>query len=507
VNCNTGDSLGSQQTEADSREHILQALGKAATALRENLGESLASIQKFDTPVEQVTTPSLEALKAYSLGMKTRTEKGDAEALPLLRHAVELDPNFAMAHARVGIIYSNLGASDQAANYTTKAYELRERVSEREKFYIASHYHLVVTGDTEQAIQILELWKQTYPRDYLPYGLLADEHDTVMGQHDKALPEHQECLRLEPNDVLSYENLGFNYLALNRFDEAKAVVEQAQARQLDEPELHALLADLAFLRGDTTEMDRQFALAASQPAFENFAFASQADVQASSGRLSKARELFRRAVESAQRNSLKEQAANWQAAGALREAYFENRERARQEAAAALAITSARNVQPQAALALAWAGDATRAQAVSADLAKRYPKNILISSYYVPTIRAVVELNRGNAAAALDLLKETIPYEAQYCMDAVYARGQAYVASHQGTAAAAEFQKMLDHRGLMNVCPLASLAHLGLGRARTLSGDTAGARTAYQDFFALWKDADPDIPILKEAKAEYAKLQ
>jgi eukaryotic-like serine/threonine-protein kinase len=507
VNCNTGDSLGSQQTEADSREHILQALGKAATALRENLGESLASIQKFDTPVEQVTTPSLEALKAYSLGMKTRTEKGDAEALPLLRHAVELDPNFAMAHARVGIIYSNLGASDQAANYTTKAYELRERVSEREKFYIASHYHLVVTGDTEQAIQILELWKQTYPRDYLPYGLLADEHDTVMGQHDKALPEHQECLRLEPNDVLSYENLGFNYLALNRFDEAKAVVEQAQARQLDEPELHALLADLAFLRGDTTEMDRQFALAASQPAFENFAFASQADVQASSGRLSKARELFRRAVESAQRNSLKEQAANWQAAGALREAYFENRERARQEAAAALAITSARNVQPQAALALAWAGDATRAQAVSADLAKRYPKNILISSYYVPTIRAVVELNRGNAAAALDLLKETILYEAQYCMDAVYARGQAYVASHQGTAAAAEFQKMLDHRGLMNVCPLASLAHLGLGRARTLSGDTAGARTAYQDFFALWKDADPDIPILKQAKAEYAKLQ
>ena len=507
VNCNTSDSLGSQQTEADSREHVLQALGKAATAVRENLGESLASIQKFDTPVEQVTTPSLEALKAYSLGMKTRAEKGDAEALPLLRHAVELDPNFAMAHARVGIIYSNLGESDQAANYTTKAYELRERVSEREKFYIASHYHQVVTGDTEQVIQVLELWKQTYPRDYLPYSLLAFEHDNNTGQHDKALAENQESLRLEPNNVLSYENLGFNYLTLNRFDEAKAVAEQAQTRQLDEPFMHILLADLAFLRGDSAEMDRQFAVVASQPATENQSFAFQADVQASVGRLSKTRELFQRAVESAQRNSLKEQTANWQAAGALLEAYFGNRDRARQEAAAALAITSTRNVQPQAALAFAWAGDATRAQAVVADLAKRYPKNILISSYFVPTIRAVVELNRGNASAALDLLKETIPYEAQYCMDAAYARGQAYLASRQGTAAAAEFQKMLDHRGLMNLCPQMTLAHLGLAGARALSGDTAGSRTAYQDFFGLWKDADPDIPILKEAKAEYAKLQ
>jgi tetratricopeptide (TPR) repeat protein len=328
-----------------------------------------------------------------------------------------------------------------------------------------------------------------------------------MGQHDKALPENQEALRLDPNNVLGYENLGFNYLALNRFDEARAVIEQGQARQLDEPVLHVLLAQLAFLRGDTTEMERQFALGASQPATENLSFASQADVQASSGRLSKARELFRRAVESAQRNSMKEPSATWQAVGALREAYFGNRDRARQEAAAALAITSTRNVQPQAALALAWASDATRAQAIAADLAKRYPKNIPISSYYVPTIRAVVELNRGNAGGALDLLQVTTPYEAQYCMDAVYARGQAYLASRQGTAAAAEFQKMLDHSGLVGLCPQMSLAHLGLGRARALSGDTAGARTAYQDFFGLWKDAEPDIPILRDAKTEYAKLQ
>jgi len=506
VNCGTGDSLGSQQTEADSREHVLQALGKAATALRENLGESLVSIQKFDAPVEQVTTPSLEALKAYSLGMKTRSEKGDSDALPLFRHAVELDPNFAMAHARVGVIYSNMGASDQAASYTTKAYELRERVSEREKFYIASHYHQEVTGDTEQVLQVLELWKQTYPRDYLPYALLGFEHNFSMGQHEKALPENQEALRLEPNNILNFANLGFDYLNLNRFDEAKAIVEQAQTRQLDDAELHLLLAQLAFLRGDPAEMDRQFALGASEPAFENLLLAFQADVQASTGRLSKAREFFRRAVESAQRNSLKEPAATWQAAAAVREAYFGNRERARQGAAAALAITSGLNVQPQAALAFALAGDATRAQAVAADLAKRYPKNIIISSYYVPTIRAVVELNRGNAAAALDLLQATAPYENQYCMDAVYARGQAYLASHQGNAAA-EFQKMLDHRGLMNVCPLASLAHLGLGRARALSGDSAGARTAYQDFFGLWKDADPDIPLLRDAKSEYAKLQ
>jgi eukaryotic-like serine/threonine-protein kinase len=507
VNCGTGDSLGSQQTEADSREHVLQALGKAATALRENLGESLASIQKFDAPVEQVTTPSLEALKAYSLGMKTRAEKGDSDALPLFRHAVELDPNFAMAYARLGVVYSNLGASDQAASYTGKAYELRERVSEREKFYIASHYHQEVTGDTEQVLQVLELWKQTYPRDFLPYSLLGYEHNFTMGQYDKALPENQEALRLEPNNVLSYENLGFNYLNLNRVDEAKAVVEQAQGQGLDDATQHVLLADLAFLRGDTAEMDRQFVLGASQPGFENLIFAGQADVQASAGRLAKARELFRRAVESAQRNSLKEPGATWQAVAALREAYFGNREQARQGAAAALAITSGLNVQPPAALAFALAGDVTRSQAVAADLANRYPKNILISSYYVPTIRAIVELNRGNAAAALDLLQTAAPYEAQFCMDAVYARGQAYLASHQGNAAVAEFQKILDHRGLMNVCPLASLAHLGLARAHALSGDSTGARTAYQDFLALWKDADPDIPILKEAKAEYAKLK
>ena len=507
VNCETGDSLGSQQTEADSREHVLQALGKAATALRENLGESLASIQKFDVPVEQVTTPSLEALKAYSLGMKTRAEKGDTEALPLFRHAVELDPNFAMAYARVGVINSNLGASDQAASYTSKAYELRERVSEREKFYIASHYHQEVTGDTEQVLQVLELWKQTYPRDYLPYSLLGFVHNFTMGQPEKALPENQEALRLEPNNVLSYENLGYTYLNLNRFDEAKAVVEQGQARGLDEATQRALLAYLAFLRGDTAEMDRQFAQGASDPESENFILALQADVQASAGRLAKARELFHRAVESAQHNSLKEPSATWQAVAALREAYFGNHDLARQGAAAALAVTSGQNVQPPAALALALAGDATRAQAVAADLAKRYPKNIFITSYYVPTIRAVLELNRGNAPAALDLLQTAAPYEAQSCMDAVYTRGQAYLASRQGSAAAAEFQKILDHRGLMNVCPLMSLAHLGLARANAMSGDTAKARNAYQDFFALWKDADPDIPILKEAKAEYVKLQ
>ena len=506
VNCYTGDSLGSQQTETDSREHVLQALGKAATALRENLGESLASIHKFDVPVEQVTTPSLEALKAYSLGMKARAEKGDPDALLLFRHAVELDPNFAMAYAKVGMIYVDMGESDVGAGYITKAYGLRGRVSERERFYLASHYY-ELTGDTRQAIQVLELWKQTYSRDALPYSMLGFDYDNILGQHDRALNEYLEALRLEPNDADIYASLGLNYLTLNRFDDAKAIVEQAQARRADEWLRHIVLADLALLRGDSTEADRQFAMGASQPEFENPVFALQADVQASAGRLSKARKLFQRAEESAQRNSLKESSASWQATAALRESYFGNRERARKEAVAALAISSSQSVQSQAALALAWAGGDARAQAVSADLAKRYPKNILISSYYVPTIRAVIELNRGNAAAAIDLLRETIPYEAQYCMDAAYARGRAYLASHQGTAAAAEYQKMLDHRGLMNLCPQMSLAHLGLARARALMGDSATARASYQDFLGLWKDAEPDIPILLDAKAEYARLQ
>jgi DNA-binding winged helix-turn-helix (wHTH) protein/tetratricopeptide (TPR) repeat protein len=512
TNCITGDSLGSEETEADSRERVLKALGKATTALRTRLGESLATIQKFDTPSEQVTTPSLEALKAYSLGMKALGKGDYSDALPLFRHALELDPNFAMAYAHVGRVYLNLGENEVGAGYFTKAYELRERVSEREKLYIASHYHREVTGDTEQAIQILELWKQTYPHDYRPYFDLGVEYEFYMGQHEKALAEYREALRLDPPAEV-YENLGFNYLALDRFDEAKKAAEQGQGLQLDDVYLHILLADLAFLRGDSAEVDRQFALGASQSTTENLIFGFQALIQASAGRLSKARELFRRAVQSAQRNGMKESSANWESTAALVEAYFGNRHRARQEAAAALAISSSRNVQTPAALALAWAGDATRALAISANLTKRYPKNIpfssyyLLSSYYLPIVRAVVDLNRGNAVGALDLLEETIPYEAQYCMDVAYARGEAYLANHQAAAAAAEFQKMLDHRGLMSICPQMPLAHLGLARARALSGDSAGARNAYQDFLGLWKDADPNIPILRDAKAEYAKLQ
>jgi DNA-binding winged helix-turn-helix (wHTH) protein/tetratricopeptide (TPR) repeat protein len=505
VNCRTGDTLAEEQVQAARKEDVLKSLSGASAKIREKLGESLASIQKFDTPVEQVTTASLEALKAYSLGMKTRAEKGNTHALPLLRHAVELDPNFAMAYARVGVIYYNMGENDQAVRYTTKAYELRERVSEREKFYIASHYHELVTGDTEQALQIFDTWKQTYPRDYLPYRLMGFEYRETMGQHDKAALEAQEALRLEPNNVGNYVNLAADYFLLNRFDEAKAVIERAHTRQLDVPVLHLLLAELAFVRGDTLDMERQWVSGAKDPAFENVIFAEQAAVQASSGHMAKARELLRTAVESAQRNGLK--GAPWRAMGSLAEAYVGNRDRARKEAAGALAASCSLNVQPLAALALAWAGDSTHAQAVSADLAKRYPKNALISLYYVPTIRGVMELNHGNPGGALDNLRLVTPYEAQPCMDAAYARGQAYLASHQGTAAAAEFQKIIDQRGRMNVCPLMSLAHLGLGRARALSSDSVGARTAFQDFFALWKDADPDIPILKQAKAEYANLQ
>jgi eukaryotic-like serine/threonine-protein kinase len=507
VNCSTGDALAEEQERATGKEQVLAAMDKAAVKLRAKLGESLSTVQKFDTPLKEATTPSLEALQAYSLGWESIDEADYAAAVRFSQRAIRLDPNFAMAYALLGTSYRNLGENSLAAENTRKAYDLRERVSEREKFYIESHYHDHVTGDLEKARQAYELWAQTYPRDVTPPINLGANY-AALGQYDKSLVEKLEVLRLDPANGQEYASVAFAYLTLNRLEEAQATVEEAQAKKLDAPYLHLLAYQLAFLQNDAAGMGQQLAWSAGKPGLEAVLLGYEADTAAYSGRLGKAREFSRRAVASAEREEEKETAAAYEAEAALREGLLGNAAEARKSAAAALALS---NGNYAAALALALAGDAARAQTRADDLAERFPENTLMQFNYLPTIHAQLALNRKDSRKAIEVLKAAAPYELGDVDGAglfpVYVRGEAYLAEHQGAQAAAELQKILDHRGIVLNEPTGALAHLQIGRAYAMQGDTAKARAAYQDFLTLWKDADPDIPILKEAKAEYAKLK
>jgi eukaryotic-like serine/threonine-protein kinase len=515
-NCRTGDSLAGEQAQARGKEQVLAAMDKAAANMRSKLGESLSTVQKFDTPIEQATTPSLEALQAYSLGRKTLAAKGDnAAAVPLFQRAVRLDPNFAMAYASLGTSYSNLGETSLGAENTRKAYELRERVSEREKFYIESHYYSIVTGDLEKARRTYELWAQTYPRDWLPPDNLGGIY-RILGQYDKRLAENQETLRLDPTSAWSYAYLVYPYLNLNHLEEARATAEEAQAKQLDSPLLRIGLYQLAFLQNDRAGMAQQVTWAAGRSGVEDVLLAHEADTAAYFGRLREARDFSRRAVASAERAEEKEKAASYEADAALREAFCGDAAEGRQRAAAALGLSTGRDVKYGAALALAVAGDATRAQALADDLAKHFPEDTLVQFNYLPTVHARLALSRNDAGKAIQALQAAAPYELGDPTEAftflslypIYERGEAYLAGHQETGdAAAEFQKILDHRGVVLNEPIGALAHLQIGRAYAMQGDTAKAKAAYQDFLALWKDADPDIPIFIAAKSEYAKLR
>ena len=511
VNCNSGDSLAQAQVQAAGKEGLLEAPDKLATKLRSKLGESLGSIQKFDTPVEEVTTPSLDALKAYSVGRRTEREKGGIEAMRFYERAIELDPDFALAYASLGVQYSNLGRADSAVKSLRKAFELRERVSEREKFRISAFYYSYATGELEKANQTYELWAQRYPRDDVPPGNLAQNY-SWLGQYDKSLAESEEALRLAPDDVTGYANLAVGYLVLNRLDDAKATFEQALTRKLDGFAVHSNMYYLAFLRGDVADMERQFAWCMGKPG-EDALLSAQSDTEAYYGRLGKAREFSWRAVESGA--DANETSALWRANGAVREAEFGNSAQARRAANAALAIAEGRDIKIMVVLALARAGDAVPAQKLCDELAKAYPANTILNFYWLPTMRASIEISRNNAPEAIELLRTVAPIELGWpqpfqsagTLYPVYLRGEAYLATHQNKEAAAEFLKILDHRGIVLNFPLGALAYLGLGRAYAQSGDTAKARSAYDEFFKLWAHADPDIPILKQAKAEYARLQ
>ena len=404
VNCNTGDVLAEAQEQAAGKEAVLKALDTAAVSLRGKLGESLSSVQKYATPLEEATTPSLEALKAYSLGRKTRHAKGDTAALPFYKRAVELDPNFAMAYAAMSAAYGNLNEAGRAAENARKAYELREKVSERERFSIEANYYMYATGELEKAAQVYELWQQTYPRDYVPYANLGFIYG-CLGNWEKALEEAREAMRLEPNDVINYLNLGGAYASLNRLDEAEAVYKQAEERKLEGESLLANRYQLAFLKGDTAQMAQLVAAAMGKPGTEDVLLASQADTEAWYGKLKNARELTRRAMDSAQHNDAKETAATYQAAAALREVESGNREQARADADAAVKLAPNRDVRAMAALALARAGDTAGAEKLAAELDKTFPLDTLVQRYWLPTIRAAVALQRKDPNRAVELLK------------------------------------------------------------------------------------------------------
>jgi serine/threonine protein kinase/Flp pilus assembly protein TadD len=508
VNCRTGDSLAQEQVQAAHKEDVLKALGDASTKLRRKLGESLSTVQRLDTPLEQATTPSIEALQAYSWGWKTKEDKADfAAAIPFFQRAIRLDPNFAMAYAALGMCYGNIGETALAAENTRQAYKLRERVSESEKFYIESHYYEYAAGDLEKARQVYELWAHTYPRDSQPPLNLFGIY-TALGRYDKALAEAREALHLAPGSGKYYGILARSYIYLNRLEEARATADEARAKNLDSNFLRFALYRLAFLQNDTERLAQQVAWSTGKRGVEDVLLAFEADTAAYSGRLGKARELSLRAVASADRAEEKEAAADHEAEAALRDALFGNAQ-ARELATAALGFSTGEDAQYGAALALAFAGDVAKAQTLADDLAKRFPEDTVAQFAYLPTIRAQVALSGKDTSKAIRALQIAAPYElgANSKCYPVYVRGQAYLAAHQGTEAAAEFQKILDHRGVVVNNPIGALAHLGLARAYAMASDTAKAKAAYNDFLMLWKDADPDIPILKQAKAEYAKLQ
>jgi serine/threonine protein kinase/tetratricopeptide (TPR) repeat protein len=517
VNCQTGDSLADQQVEAESRERILWAVDQASTKLRAKLGESLATLQKYDAPVEQATTASLEALRSYSLGVKTRLTQGDKAALPLFERATELDGNFAMAFARMGSGYFNLGEPVLAEAAVRKAYQLHKKVSERERLFIDSHFYMIVTGEVEKAARVLELWQQIYPRDQITYIDLGVMY-AVLGQYDKDLAQDIEALRLDPANGIVYANLAGAYRMLNQFDKSKEVLDRAQAHKIAPALLLPAAYKLAFLRGDRESMGRILTGAMGQPLTEGLFLALQSDTEGYYGHSRQARKLTRQAVASALRSGYSEAAQGFEIEEALREVEFGNRTQAKIDLARALAMDPKQS-SPFLALALARVGETQKARAIAAEMHRQSPLDTVFNVYWLPTIDAAIQLDSGHAGNAVELLQTTTPYElglqqvpSTGGLFPVYLRGLAFLALKQGPPAAAEFRKILGHPGIVGNWPLAAVAQLGLARAEASeaaadSRTRAIATTAYRDFLALWNDADPEVPVLGQAKAEYGKLK
>jgi len=521
VNCQSGDLLAQEQVTASSKEKVLDTLGDTTSKLRGEMGESLVTVAKFNSPLERATTGSLEALKAYSLGIESLHTSGTAAAVPFFQRAIELDPNFASAYLYLGKMYVNSDQQNRAAKLFTKAFFLRDHASEREKFDIESMYNEDVTGDMESTINVFHEWLGSYPRDYTALGNLAIAYSEE-GQLEQAVELERESDRMERNDVIDYQNLAFDLMNLNRFLEARTTLQHAVDLHRDDEISHELLYILAFLDGDARGMTEEVAWSEGRPQSVADFISYESSVEAYFGHLQQSRELNRRAIESAERVGLAESAEYWRLRAALREAAFGNFQKARQTSLEALGHPILKQGPGGiGALALAQAGDSPSAQKILDDLASRYPKDTLAQSVVLPTVRAQIEITDRHPDRGIEILRASKPYELTVasfgsCIYPAYVRGEAYLAAKEGAAAAAEFQKVIDHRGLIEACETGILSRLGLARAnalesRTLYGaDAESARTRalanYKDFLTLWKDADPDIPILKQAKAEYAKM-
>lgn len=516
TNCQTGDVLDEEQTQAAKEEDVLSALSQIARRFRIRVGESLATVAKHDTPLAEATTPSLEALKTYSESWKVAWTRGSASAVPLVKHAIEIDPKFAMAYAYLGRLYGDMGESGLARENLTQAYELRDRVSDREKFFITAIYNRLVTGNMTKAREICELWAQSYPRDTLPTSFLAGGISSAAGEYEKGAAEAQKTIELDPDFPWGYINLVFNDVALGRWKQAESPLEQLSERKLELPEILAARYKIAFLEGDRAGMERVAVLSKGKTGAEDWITDKEAYALAYSGRLREARSRTRRAEDLAREAGESERAAQYEAAEAVREALFGNALEARRNAMAALALSNGRDVEYGASIALARSGQSDVSQKLASELEKRFPEDTLVKFAYLPTLHALLALNDRNPSRAIELLQAASPYDLGSSPDSVgfsgalypvYVRGEAYLAAHEGAEAAAEFQKILDHPGIVLSDPIAALAHLQLGRACALSEDKTKAKSSYRDFLASWKDADPNIPILKQAKAEYTKIQ
>jgi len=520
VDCRTGNLLAEEQVQAARKEDVLNALSQIASEFRARLGESLKTVEKHDAPLAEATTPSLEALKAYTTGWKVLSSTGSAAAVPFFKRAIEIDPKFAMAYAWLGQLYSDIGESTLSAENIGKAYQLRDRASDAEKFFITASYEIWVTGNLDKAEQTYELWAQAYPRAVTPHGFLSGTVSTARGNYEKAVDEAKIALGLDPDVAILYSNLALNYVSLERIDEAENTLRRASERKLEMPDFFVQRYSIDFLKGDRAGMEREVAQAREKPTMEDWMSNAEGFALAYSGHLEEARKMSRWAADLAREADRKETEALYDADAAAREALFGNASTARQRAMLALGLSNSRDVEYGVALALAVSGDSSRSQTLTDDISRRFPEDTKVRFIFSPTLRALLALNHNEPSKAVELLQTAIPYEDGIVSSggseqlygagnlySAYVRGEAYLALHQGAEAAVEFQKLVDHPAIVVVDPIGALAHLELGRAYVLAADKDKARTAYKDFLTLWKDADPDIPVLKQGEAEYAKLQ
>ena len=517
VNCRTEENIDDEQVQIARKEDALDAITRMARSFRTRAGESIDALAKHDTPLAEATTPSLEALKAYSLGWKVEALQGEEPAIPFFQRAVGIDPNFAMAYASLGLMYGSSGSSELATENVTRAFELRNRASDAERFFISAYYFGRAAGNQEKAQQVCNEWARTYPREYLDHAFLAGFVDNVLANHKGALEEARKTIELNPDDGIGYYMIGSESLHLNDLQGAENAVHMATERNASTARMAMLRFDLAYMKGDAAGMGREVELAHAHPETQDWILDRQAFAEASEGRLKNATNLSRQAVALALQGGRREQAAVFETRLALWEAFFGNSVESKRTAISAMALAGNREVNYGAALALALSGDSTQAEKLANDMENSYPEDTSVKFSYLPVIRAVVSVQHAAPLQAIDALQASVPYEmgSPRCSQTaffgslypIFFRGEALLAAHKGAEAASEFQKILTHRGIMIGDPVFVLTHLGLARAFALSGESAKARSQYEEFFALWNGADPDIPVLKQAKAEFSNLR